>query len=241
MLTGNFIHIETDKKEQEKIVQLYNIWMKNTSILSSINLNNEYWLQLKEYCENHKDIAKEFFIDLVDWTDGPGHFTLMMNYLFPGEIEPLGYVPINCIADLWYWNFNHKWPERIEKSNIMVGDWVELKVQGEYRSKYVQVDAITNMNTIITKPDGWDEGFEIELYKLKPIKLTKELLIKNHWKYNEDHDDYSGNKHLYVKGDNNPAQSFMVFEYVQVHYVHELQHAMKIWGDTNDFNMFFKL
>ncbi len=230
MLTGNFLHVETDKEHQKPIVELYNTWQDHIKFLSSIDDSNQQWIDLLEYCKENKEDAKELFIDLVDWVGTSGHFLRMMLILFPEVLQIVnGYLPPKIAEDNLYLGLSGTMPIRVEKDDIMIGDWFELKYPKKY--KYVQITAITNMDTLFVKPSKYDEAEEINLYEVKPIELTKEILLKNEWAYNDEYDSYETTQHfgpkMHLKGTKH-AYFYYAYEQIPIMYVHELQHLLHV-------------
>lgn len=230
MLTGNFLHVETDKDHQRQIVELYNAWQDHIKFMSSIDDSNQQWIDLLEYCKENKEDAKELFIDLVDWVGTSGHFLRMMLILFPDIFQIIsGYLPPKIAEDNLYLGLSGTMPIRVEKDDIMIGDWFELKHPKKY--KYVQITAITNMDTLFVRPSKYDEAEEINLYEVRPIELTHEILLKNEWAYNEERDSYETTQHfgpkIHLSGIRN-GYFFYAYDQIPIMYVHELQHLLHV-------------
>lgn len=109
--------------------------------------------------------------------------------------------------------------------NLMVGDWYYWEAEGK---KYpYQV-----------KPEDFVKG---EISNFQPILLTREILLKNNFKFNEIYyegvfdiiEEYNGNSwrvgRTIFEGHSNPN----TVKFCSIMYVHELQHLLKQFGVTN--------
>ena len=232
MLTGNFLHVETDDKSQDKIVELYNKWADDIKFSSRIDDNNKYWLELVDYCEDNVELTKKFFSDLVDDVGTSGHFIRVFFYILDDkdQIKPDGYVQHNILEEIYYTLFNGRKPRCLKTWDLMTDDWVEVKHSD--RLKYVQVDGLLN-GSIFTKPDEY-ESEEIEVKDIKAIPLTEKILLDSGWNCHNmgsDGVEYDGVGYLYLFAPRDGENTFVTFNgWATIHYVHELQHAMRVNG-----------
>ena len=91
---------------------------------------------------------------------------------------------------------------------LQLNDWV--CIHGEYWR-----------TTIATIQLAWDDPD-----KVQPIPLTSEILEKNGWVFDEIGGDYYNTEiHFRIYGKESP---YMIFDSVEINYVHELQHALKL-------------
>ena len=96
-----FPYFETDDKEQEELVSLYNDWYKDTAFRSYWPPSNQYWDALKEYCINHKELVVDFWLQIYKKYGEVGHFTYMLQELFPDALQFEGYCPLNHVEKAW--------------------------------------------------------------------------------------------------------------------------------------------
>lgn len=108
MLTGDSLHIKTDKLHQKELVKLYNKWTNTIEIMSYNNYNNLQWKKLQKYCETHKEHTKEFFVDMINNDINiVGQFLTIILFMFPGELVINGnYCPPNDMELAWNFTFN---------------------------------------------------------------------------------------------------------------------------------------
>ena len=136
----------------------------------------------------------------------------------------------------------------MKATDLMIGDWVYAKVQVddtgaepvfEKTPKRV-TDLTKGINGIYVEGTSTFAGAEIE-----PIPLTPEILEENGFPYNneerlyypfsnkafaierDEHDDQVFYYSMYVY---NPYRSFNWHEIIEIRYVHELQHALRLSG-----------
>ena len=102
MITEEGLTIVSDNPNHQELVELYNKWYKDTAFLSQWPADNQYWKEMREYCILHKDIVKEFWLDKYDSMGEVGHFTFMLHEIFPGTIEPQGYIPLSILEQIWH-------------------------------------------------------------------------------------------------------------------------------------------
>lgn len=101
-------YLITDDDEFKKIVELFNDWFAETCFLSNIYWidSNENWKKMHEYCNEHKDILKKFWLEIYDTFGEVGHFTFMLNLVFPNMVEVVsGYCPLKYIEKAWWLKF----------------------------------------------------------------------------------------------------------------------------------------
>lgn len=120
----------------------------------------------------------------------------------------------------------------MKANELMIGDCVRHK-----RTKEViyifEID--DDRNVINNEPDGYCSEKNIDIDDVEPIPLTPEILEKNGFKYNP----FSTGFYECKTEDGNIActmsnwWSFYVNDNIipnRFHYVHELQHALKLCG-----------
>lgn len=101
-----FPYLETDNEEQKELVNLYNDWHKDTAFLSQVPRTNPKWDILEEYCMKHKELVKEFWIEMYNQFGEVGHFTFMLFKLFPNIVEVVDeYCPLKDIEKCWLISF----------------------------------------------------------------------------------------------------------------------------------------
>lgn len=146
-------------------------------------------------------------------------------------------------------------------TDLMIGDWVS------YRDKPVQVEALNKCDGYAIEKDMIsirltnNTCMGIDADKLEPIRVTNEILKINDFKgsvrTNGDEDDtyltynigsdisfeYYGFEHRLRKisacvdeWNNHSRKSQIVFE-CNIHYVHELQHALKLAGVVKEIQL----
>ena len=135
---------------------------------------------------------------------------------------------------------------------LMIGDWVECVDSSHEKKVYAQIDAIEEGKTcILVRQDNCNWFLNISF--IKPISLTPKILVKNGWvrtkyAYGRDCMEIHGADELPEGVDNalsmarwsidkNYQYHFLdlcmwkgsVMQH-NVHYVHQLQHAFRIFG-----------
>ena len=92
-------YLITDNEVFKEIVELFNNWFAETWFSSNCNWldSNENWKKMHEYCEEHKDILKKFWLEMYNTFGEVGHFTFMLSYVFPDMIEVVGHCPLSVI------------------------------------------------------------------------------------------------------------------------------------------------
>lgn len=117
----------------------------------------------------------------------------------------------------------------MKPTDLMIGDWVIIK---DYPMKAMPKQMSP-------------EYYTRSLVEIEPIPLTPEILEKNGFPYDnkerlyypfsnkafaierDEHDDRVFYYSMYVY---NPYSSFNWHEIIEIRYVHELQHALKLCG-----------
>lgn len=96
-------YLKTDNEEYKELINLYNNWFAETCFLSNCNWidTNENWKKMHEYCNEHKDILKKFWLEMYDTFGEVGHFTFMLGLVFPNAIEVVGHCRLSDIEKAW--------------------------------------------------------------------------------------------------------------------------------------------
>ena len=96
-------YLETDNEEYKELINLYNIWFTETWFSSNCNWldSNENWKKMHEYCNEHKDILKKFWLEMYNTFGEVGHFTIMLDLIFPNMVEVVGHCPLSEIEKIW--------------------------------------------------------------------------------------------------------------------------------------------
>lgn len=116
----------------------------------------------------------------------------------------------------------------IKKTELMVGDIVK------YQCMPTQVEEIL-LDGINGEWDGNECYGVLDFNSLNPIELTKELLEKNGWKFSTRHSPYM----LHVKFNEfalfpqkDGSYNIKQLNFIKnIEYVHELQQAIRFFGD----------
>lgn len=129
----------------------------------------------------------------------------------------------------------------MEAKELMIGDWVECVDSTHKKKVYAQIDAIEEGQTcILVRIDNCNWFLDISF--IKPIPLTREILEKNGWIYNNEEEKFfpqtwvGGGLMLQGAGDcgycivvtsdyddeDTNDTPFIII------YVHELQHALRL-------------
>lgn len=114
-------------------------------------------------------------------------------------------------------------------NELMIGDWVSALYDKVYYPCRVvavfptEVHVKEKTMVILTKYDEWNE--------VKPIPLTTEILDKNfradkQWGEN----GWFVNDHIHIYRTTTGVYNIQYMEIVDIRYVHELQHALKLCG-----------
>ena len=125
----------------------------------------------------------------------------------------------------------------ITTSDVMVGDWVRITIEGE---QYPAVVNSIKLNTeeigvsFLAAPGDWEDGDGYD--EIEPIPLTDEILKQNGFKY--FHKNYAslGYEHPFqLKMNEWPDENglgglWTICDMVEIRYVHELQHALRLCG-----------
>lgn len=118
---------------------------------------------------------------------------------------------------------------------LMIDDWVLIDEPDKYAGCKARVQTLCNHQAddgfYLTVWIGGDKGYtntEVFNEDLRPIELTPEILEKNGWYFDEIDGDFRGcNGKFYIYGRYYP---YSIFDGVQINYVHELQHALRMAG-----------
>lgn len=121
----------------------------------------------------------------------------------------------------------------MKASELMIGDWIR------YGSRFGIVKAIkTDECLILVSCNGNDELIWETLDNIESIPLTPEILEKNGWEYNNYNNETEYEEEYYV--DENGFDVHIngkKFEVrcidavnIQLKYLHELQHVLKLCG-----------
>ncbi len=96
-------YFETDTEEFRYLIELFNNWFAETCFLSNCYWldTNENWKKMHEYCNEHKDILKKFWLEMYDTFGEVGHFTFMLGLVFPNMVEVVGYCKLSDIEKAW--------------------------------------------------------------------------------------------------------------------------------------------
>ena len=100
-----FQYLETDDDNQKELVSLYNEWYKNIAFKSYLSTDDPYWKKMEKYCLKHKNLTKQFWMQLYEQYKEVGHFTQMLFKLFPDYVEVHGYCPLCDIERTWEISF----------------------------------------------------------------------------------------------------------------------------------------
>ena len=96
-------YLETDNEEYKELINLYNNWFAETCFLSNCNWvdTNENWKKMHEYCNEHKDILKKFWLEMYNTFGEVGHFTFMLGLVFPNMVKVIGHCRLSDIEKAW--------------------------------------------------------------------------------------------------------------------------------------------
>lgn len=106
----------------------------------------------------------------------------------------------------------------MKANELMVGDWVLN------RKKFSEVKPIrlTQVDFCLWKADGI---YAKDYLDCDPIPLTPEILEKNGWTLWEIEGEYKGVISIYGR-----EAPFGVFDGIEINFVHQLQHALRLCG-----------
>lgn len=96
-------YLITDDEEFKEIVELFNNWFAETCFLSNCSQldSNKNWKKMYEYCNEHKDILKKFWLEMYNTFGEVGHFTFMLDLVFPNMVEVVGHCTLSDIEKTW--------------------------------------------------------------------------------------------------------------------------------------------
>ena len=134
----------------------------------------------------------------------------------------------------------------MKASELMCGDWISYIEDGKLY--YARVSEVYKPS--VFTDDGEFEGRDVEEDEIIPVQITPEILEKSGWKkVGEDERtgvsvmqiEYDGNAFWWtemngecgcedVENEDGEEKFVKVFSCVQVCYVHELQHALRLCG-----------
>lgn len=135
----------------------------------------------------------------------------------------------------------------MKATDLMIGDWVLISVWdcNPFPSKVTSINYNSYQGKDYVDWIDTEDEEEIGMYIVQPIPLTPEILEKNGFPYNnkerlyypfsnkafaierDEHDDQVFYYSMYVY---NPYSSFNWHEIIEIRYVHELQHALRLCG-----------
>jgi hypothetical protein len=114
----------------------------------------------------------------------------------------------------------------MKAKELMIGDWVNVV-------EFDIIDQILHLTPDTAITGHGDTCGEYEYERLTPIPLTKEILERNGWRYDELNAEYYGV--VNVLGSQAP---FLALNgSVQINYVHELQHALRLAGEKTEIEL----
>lgn len=106
----------------------------------------------------------------------------------------------------------------MKAENLMIGDWVVL----------VDPDTKERKNTQIIGSDLCGGG-KIPCEWFEPLPLTIEILEKNFAKDNQWVNAFFLNDHIHIFDTGEGFFQIQYAELFEIRYVHQLQHALKLW------------
>lgn len=109
----------------------------------------------------------------------------------------------------------------MKAKELMLGDWVNV-------AEFGIIDQILTFTPDTAITGHGDTCGEYEYEQLAPIPLTSDILERNGWRYDELNHEYYGAVNIF--GDKAPFLALNVS--VRINYVHELQHALRLAGET---------
>lgn len=126
----------------------------------------------------------------------------------------------------------------MEAKELMIGDWVYLKTD-EYGKQPCKVREILGHRLIVSNLKGYVWSNEDTEEWFEPIPLTPEMLLKNGFvrKYEDCFIVYENKDYVQIEmGINHRLFAdgrFYLREVIhRLHYIHELQHALRLCGRT---------
>ena len=112
----------------------------------------------------------------------------------------------------------------IQARNLMLGDYFKCTDPTPFRITEITEEYVYG-----------NDGFKVDVGDLQPIPLTQEILEKNGLKYENYNNETSNDEEYFVCDefdihiDNEDLEIRSIDSMnIQLHYVHELQHFMKI-------------
>lgn len=129
----------------------------------------------------------------------------------------------------------------MEPEELMIGDWVL------YKDEPIMVWEIDEYyNRINTEPDGYNAITCVEISDIKSIPLTEEILEKNFERDEERFVDCNEFREIEITEYNDGMWQVVIDEIemsdlptwkMYVCDVHQLQHALKLFGITKDITL----
>lgn len=117
---------------------------------------------------------------------------------------------------------------------LMLNDWVECLDSTHKTKVFAQVDAIEESRNCLLVKDGWGNWF-LDIKHLKPIPLTKEILVKNGWKKRALR--YFTEWYGCFTQLNEQHNGKFYYAAIPLNYVHELQHLLRLAGEQKEIEL----
>lgn len=127
----------------------------------------------------------------------------------------------------------------MKATDLMIGDWVLISVWGckPFPSKVTSINYNSYQGKDFVDWIDTEDEEEIGMYNVQPISLTPEILEKNGFRYSDlpfenFYEGYGLQIHggNYADGHSNWYIICGINVAMNVTYVHELQHALKLCG-----------
>lgn len=146
--------------------------------------------------------------------------------LFYKEIEKL--YPGSEIIPVWrarQIKLNKKIKKSFEQGENNIIDFMRYDLV-TWRNKVMMVDYYNPYRKIAYLISENFNQIIVKLSEIVPIPITSEILEKNDWVFDEIGGDYYNRDiHFRIYGKKSP---YMIFDGVEINYIHELQHALKL-------------
>ena len=129
--------------------------------------------------------------------------------------------------------------ERLMKAEeLMLNDWVECLDSTHKTKMFAQVDAIEESRNCLLVKDGWGNWF-LDISHLEPIPLTEEFMTKNGFEQKDNLTYVSGQVEIIKHRDNWNVviNKYCVFVDMNIKFVHELQHLLRLVGVEKEFEL----
>lgn len=131
----------------------------------------------------------------------------------------------------------------MKAKELMIGNWMQF-ADGSLKGKVTRIamNEFRTEDTFVEIEDKDGHKYSKHLDELKPIDLTKEILISNDFKYHDSERGLYGvtiasfyqkgkSPRLYCDGD--PFAVWFESE-VDIHYVHEFQNVLTLCGEDSE-------